>query len=398
MPAPPSRSPAKRGRPAQAADRRAAARARARRRLRLGDRRPLRRDRGRLRPAGPGVGGAAGQRPDRRASRSPRTSTVAAGQTLFSHRRRRPTAARSRQAQARLASARLEVEKLKAAYAAGGVRGRDRPRRARDGPDPGRRASRRCSKSGVVSQAAADDSALKLQQARGALAKAESAGAGGQGGAGRRSRHRDRPPPAGARRRSPRCTRPSSTSRAPRSSRPADGVVSQTDRLQAGPVRDARRAGAQPRRHRRQLDRGELQGDRPHPHERRASRSRSTLDTYPDAAARRATVGSIGAGTGSEFALLPAQNATGNWVKVVQRVPVRIELDAGQDVPPLRAGMSASGRGRHRPRPRPAARACRGARRRSASAAAAVAATAATRDERRGHGRGAPRRRSRTRG
>ena len=38
-------------------------------------------------------------------------------------------------------------------------------------------------------------------------------------------------------------------------------------------------------------------------------------------------VASIGAGTGSEFSVLPAQNATGNWVKVTQRVPVRIVLD-----------------------------------------------------------------------
>jgi membrane fusion protein (multidrug efflux system) len=37
-------------------------------------------------------------------------------------------------------------------------------------------------------------------------------------------------------------------------------------------------------------------------------------------------VASIGAGTGSEFSVLPAQNASGNWVKVTQRVPVRIEL------------------------------------------------------------------------
>ena len=66
-----------------------------------------------------------------------------------------------------------------------------------------------------------------------------------------------------------------------------------------------------------------------------------TVDTYGKRALE-GTVASIGAGTGSEFALLPPQNATGNWVKVVQRVPVRIELDPGQDVPTLRAGMSAS--------------------------------------------------------
>jgi membrane fusion protein (multidrug efflux system) len=49
----------------------------------------------------------------------------------------------------------------------------------------------------------------------------------------------------------------------------------------------------------------------------------------------------LGAGTGAAFALLPAQNATGNWIKVVQRVPVRVELDAGQlAAHPLRVGLS----------------------------------------------------------
>jgi hypothetical protein len=42
------------------------------------------------------------------------------------------------------------------------------------------------------------------------------------------------------------------------------------------------------------------------------------------------TVDSLGAGTGSAFALLPAQNATGNWIKIVQRVPVRIHLSPDQ--------------------------------------------------------------------
>ena len=46
-------------------------------------------------------------------------------------------------------------------------------------------------------------------------------------------------------------------------------------------------------------------------------------------------------GTGAAFALLPAQNATGNWIKVVQRVPVRVALDAGQIAQnPLRVGLS----------------------------------------------------------
>jgi membrane fusion protein (multidrug efflux system) len=51
-------------------------------------------------------------------------------------------------------------------------------------------------------------------------------------------------------------------------------------------------------------------------------------------------VASIGAGTGSEFAILPAQNANGNWVKVTQRVPVRIAFD-GHPSKPMIAGLSA---------------------------------------------------------
>jgi membrane fusion protein (multidrug efflux system) len=57
----------------------------------------------------------------------------------------------------------------------------------------------------------------------------------------------------------------------------------------------------------------------------------------------RGVVESISAGTGSRFSLLPPENASGNWVKIVQRVPVKIVLD-GADVgnpQPLRAGMSA---------------------------------------------------------
>ena len=54
----------------------------------------------------------------------------------------------------------------------------------------------------------------------------------------------------------------------------------------------------------------------------------------------RGHVASIGAGTGSEFSVLPAQNATGNWVKVTQRVPVRIVID-GKANRPMIAGLSA---------------------------------------------------------
>ncbi len=50
-----------------------------------------------------------------------------------------------------------------------------------------------------------------------------------------------------------------------------------------------------------------------------------TFDAYPDLKVR-GKVSSIGAGTGSEFSVLPAQNANGNWVKVTQRVPIRISI------------------------------------------------------------------------
>ena len=63
------------------------------------------------------------------------------------------------------------------------------------------------------------------------------------------------------------------------------------------------------------------------------------VDAYPDMV-WRALVTSIGAATGSEFSILPAQNATGNWVKVVQRVPVRLMFLDDMEEPPLRAGMS----------------------------------------------------------
>ena len=65
-----------------------------------------------------------------------------------------------------------------------------------------------------------------------------------------------------------------------------------------------------------------------------------SIDAYPGRTFQ-ATVASIGAGTGSEFSLLPAQNATGNWVKVVQRVPVRIRLDNPDPDVPMRIGLSA---------------------------------------------------------
>lgn len=66
-----------------------------------------------------------------------------------------------------------------------------------------------------------------------------------------------------------------------------------------------------------------------------------SADAYPGAE-WRARVTTIGAATGAEFAVLPPQNATGNWVKVVQRIPVRIAIEDTAGRPPLRAGMTVS--------------------------------------------------------
>ena len=65
------------------------------------------------------------------------------------------------------------------------------------------------------------------------------------------------------------------------------------------------------------------------------------VDAYPDFE-WQATVASISHATGAEFALLPPQNATGNWVKVVQRIPVRLEVEPNQEAPKLRAGMTVT--------------------------------------------------------
>jgi len=66
-----------------------------------------------------------------------------------------------------------------------------------------------------------------------------------------------------------------------------------------------------------------------------------TADLYGKRVEYKGTVAGLGAGTGAAFSLLPAQNATGNWIKVVQRVPVRVALDP-QEVAanPLRIGLS----------------------------------------------------------
>jgi membrane fusion protein (multidrug efflux system) len=106
---------------------------------------------------------------------------------------------------------------------------------------------------------------------------------------------------------------------------PAAGIVSQVDRLHVGQMMvaglpavsivSADRPWVEANFKETDLDRMRV-----------GQRAELHFDAYPGLSVR-GHVQSIGAGTGSEFSVLPAQNATGNWVKVTQRVPVRIAID-----------------------------------------------------------------------
>jgi len=76
-------------------------------------------------------------------------------------------------------------------------------------------------------------------------------------------------------------------------------------------------------------------------HMREGQSATIVADAYPDHE-WRAKVRTISPATGAEFALLPPQNATGNWVKIVQRVPVQLGIVLDRRDPPLRAGMTVT--------------------------------------------------------
>lgn len=105
---------------------------------------------------------------------------------------------------------------------------------------------------------------------------------------------------------------------------PAAGIVSQADRLQVGQMMVQGLPGVTivasdkswVEANFKETDLAHMQVGQP---------AEITFDAYPELKLR-GKVASIGAGTGSEFSVLPAQNANGNWVKVTQRVPVRIAI------------------------------------------------------------------------
>jgi membrane fusion protein, multidrug efflux system len=76
-------------------------------------------------------------------------------------------------------------------------------------------------------------------------------------------------------------------------------------------------------------------------HVREGQQAEIRIDTYPGSI-WHGRVESISEATGAQFALLPPQNATGNWVKIVQRIPVRIAIEQTQELPALRLGMSST--------------------------------------------------------
>lgn len=119
---------------------------------------------------------------------------------------------------------------------------------------------------------------------------------------------------------------------------PENGIVSQSDRLQVGQMMMSglpaltivRDKGAWLEANFKETDLNKM---------RVGQKAEVSFDAYPGLRLK-AHVASIGAGTGSEFSILPAQNANGNWVKVTQRVPVRIAIDEPSPRP-LIAGLSA---------------------------------------------------------
>ena len=121
---------------------------------------------------------------------------------------------------------------------------------------------------------------------------------------------------------------------------PFDGVGHQRQRHPGRLLPAGLAAGVQPRLDDQNVGRGEPEGDRT---DLCAPGQSATIsvDTYPGVE-WKGVVDSISPASGSSFSLLPAQNTTGNWVKVVQRIPMRVRIETPAGKPPLRVGMSVT--------------------------------------------------------
>jgi membrane fusion protein (multidrug efflux system) len=118
---------------------------------------------------------------------------------------------------------------------------------------------------------------------------------------------------------------------------PLDGIVTKVDKLPIGQYLNAATPAFSLVANKTRIEANFKETDLTHM--KAGQKATIDVDTYPDHPFT-ATVASIGAGTGSEFSVLPPQNATGNWVKVVQRIPVRLVIEDLDPERPLRAGMS----------------------------------------------------------
>jgi membrane fusion protein (multidrug efflux system) len=127
---------------------------------------------------------------------------------------------------------------------------------------------------------------------------------------------------------------------------PFDGVVTQVDTLQPGTYLVSQSAALTNTGAVGLVSTDEVWVDASmketdHTHVKPGDHVDVSVDTYPGQV-WSGTVQSISPASGAEFSILPAQNASGNWVKVVQRIAVRIGIDRKSGNLPLRAGMSVT--------------------------------------------------------
>lgn len=130
---------------------------------------------------------------------------------------------------------------------------------------------------------------------------------------------------------------------------PDDGVVTKVDELQVGDYLQAGAAAFALLSSRKVWVEANFR-ETGLTHMRSGQTATVTIDAYPDHPFK-AHVASLSPGAGSDFSVLPPENATGNWVKVVQRVPVRLEFDRLDPATPLFSGFSVTARVRTGYRP-----------------------------------------------
>ncbi|WP_045679130.1 HlyD family secretion protein [Martelella endophytica] len=241
------------------------------------------------------------------------------------------------QAKAAVASARLDVEKLKSAYLKAEAQ-RDTAQQARDIARTREKRQKTLLGQGAVSQTALDEADLTLRTAEGAVVSAEQDVASAKASlGGDPDIATDKHPEVMAA--LAKLSAAEIDLARTRVVAPADGIVTQTTSLRPGQyVSESSSVVTLVETGTTVIEANFKETELTHM--RPGQPVDVTIDAYPDVTIR-GTVESLGAGTGSAFSLIPAQNASGNWVKVVQRVPVRIALEPEDETPPLRVGMSA---------------------------------------------------------